>query len=79
MSNCWKGYAYGINLSKEGTYNNFFGAVKLKVEEVNREGGCTNCALRHTYICGSVDEFIGSCFSSLREDGKDVAFIKVEN
>ena len=55
-----------------------FGAVKLKVEEVNREGGCTNCALRHTYICGSVDEFIGSCFSSLRKDGKDVAFIKVE-
>lgn len=25
---CWKGYAYGINLSKEGTYNNFISGTE---------------------------------------------------
>lgn len=25
---CWRGYAYGINLSKEGTYNNFISGTE---------------------------------------------------
>lgn len=39
--------------------------------------GCDNCIF-HDMKCVDLDEFTGPCAKGLREDGKSVAFIEVE-
>lgn len=60
-----------------------FGLIKLRVEE--REEYCCNCCKGCYFLdnddlqCGEeIEKLAGYCSSSVRSDGKNVAFVKVE-
>lgn len=58
-----------------------FGNVKMKVVEAQKgtESQCENCSLKE--VCEALDiysiSYTGSCFSEMREDGKDIYFEKL--
>lgn len=54
-----------------------FGLKTLKCVDNGEEEGCDNCIF-HDMKCVDLDEFTGPCAKGLREDGKRVAFIEVE-
>lgn len=54
---CWKGYAYGINLSKEGTYNNFISGTEYdKSCKRYREGEVIAVAQNYGTISESISK-----------------------
>ena len=57
-----------------------FLGVKLEVVEKGEENSCVGCYFCGTQICvyECIINFLGSCASSDREDGKDVIFKKIE-
>lgn len=53
------------------------GLVKLKVEKED-ENSCLKCFFNGTFLCGNMNQLIGSCYDDEREDKTDVVFVKVE-
>lgn len=53
------------------------GLVKLRVvkEDVN---SCLKCFFNGTFLCGNMNQLIGSCYDNEREDKQSVVFVKVE-
>ena len=50
------------------------------LEVVEEKEGCKGCYFidSKACLCGEAQDITGYCFSSVREDGKDVIFKKVE-
>lgn len=56
-----------------------FGLMTLKVEKEKGELSCCKCIFNHTYLCGNINEFTGSCFSDEREDKQSVIFVRIND
>lgn len=54
------------------------GLVKLRVVKSEKAGTCAGYDLLGLEYCTAVQEFIGSCYRSDREDKTNVIFVKVE-
>lgn len=54
------------------------GLIKLKVLEED-ENSCLRCFFNRTYLCGNMNDLIGSCYDDERQDKKNVVFVKVED
>lgn len=54
------------------------GLIKLRVVKED-ENSCLKCFFNKTFLCGNMDQLIGSCSDVEREDETDVIFVKVED
>lgn len=54
------------------------GLVKLRVVKED-ENSCLKCFFNGTFLCGNMNQLIGSCYDNEREDKQSVVFVKVED